>query len=135
MYKHTNLIGTFALLFSIVGFGQIKLPELISDGMVLQRDTKLNLWGWASAGESVELEFKGERYATRADDKGQWTLELEPQPAGGPHDMVFKGKNTITLEDILFGDVWIGAGQSNMVLPMERVKEKYPKTGRASCRE
>ena len=127
MKNRNYLIGTFTLLFSILGFGQIKLPELISDGMVLQRDARLTLWGWASAGESVELEFKGEQYVTKADDKGQWALELEPQAAGGPFDMVFKGNNTIELKDVLFGDVWVGAGQSNMVLPMERVKEKYPR--------
>ena len=120
------LIGVLALLSPQKGTSQIKLPELISDGMVLQRGTPLILWGQASPGEEVELGFKGKHYRTTTDAQGQWTLELEPQRAGGPYEMVFKGTNKITVRDLLFGDVWIGAGQSNMVLPMERVKEKYP---------
>lgn len=127
MHHRNVLMGLMILLFSLVGRAQISLPEPISDGVVLQRDTRLTLWGWASPGESVELEFKGERYVTQADDKGQWTLELEPQKAGGPHTMVFRGTNRIEVRDILFGDVWLAAGQSNMVLPMERVKERYPR--------
>ncbi len=105
---------------------EIRLPRLISDGVVLQRDTKVKLWGWASPGETVTLTLRDQKFRTKADKSGNWLILLPPQKAGGPYEMVFKGKNVITLKNILFGDVWICAGQSNMVIPMERVKEKYP---------
>ncbi|MDX2432126.1 MAG: sialate O-acetylesterase, partial [Bacteroides sp.] len=76
--------------------------------------------------EKVTLKFEGKKYKTTADDAGNWEILLPAQPAGGPHEMTLRGKNEIVLSDILFGDVWLCSGQSNMVLPMERVKEKYP---------
>jgi sialate O-acetylesterase len=115
------------LVFSITNiYAEIKLPVIISDGMVFQRDTKFSVYGWASPDERVSLQFKGKRYNTRADKSGSWSFELPPQKAGGPFDMVFKGENEITVNDILFGDVWLFSGQSNMTVMMERVKEKYP---------
>lgn len=113
-------------LFPFSGFSQIRLPKLVSDGLVLQRDTEVKLWGWSSPNEKIVLTFKNKKYRTTADAKGNWTVLLDPQPAGGPFQLSFKGKNEVTVQDVLFGDVWICAGQSNMVLPIERVKEKYP---------
>lgn len=114
-----------SLLLALTGAAQIKLPRLISDGMVLQRDRPVKIWGWASANETVELMFNEKKYTAQADDSGNWTILLPPQPAGGPVAMTFTGKNQLTVNDILFGDVWVCSGQSNMELPMERVKEKY----------
>jgi len=94
--------------------------------MVLQRDQNVKIWGWASAGEEVDLNFRDRAYSTTADDAGNWEIILPPQPAGGPDDMTLRGKNEIIVRDILVGDVWLCTGQSNMVLPTERVKEKYP---------
>ncbi len=107
-------------------FSQIKLPRLISDGMVLQRDKEIKIWGWASIGEEVTLEFNKQTFKTQADTSGKWSILLPPQKAGGPYNLILKGKNEIKLEDILFGDVWVCSGQSNMDIPMERVKERYP---------
>ncbi|HEY3401834.1 MAG TPA: sialate O-acetylesterase, partial [Ohtaekwangia sp.] len=106
--------------------GQIKLPRLISDGIVLQRDSKLNIWGWASPGESVNLTFNGNTLATLADDKGNWKIVLPAQAAGGPFEMTLKGKNEIVVHNILIGDVWICSGQSNMEQVFSRLKDKYP---------
>lgn len=106
-------------------FSQIKLPRLISNGIVLQRNEKVKIWGWASPKEKIKLEFKSKTYAAQADNTGNWTIMLPAQKAGGPYEMVFKASNEIIVKDILFGDVWICSGQSNMELPMERVKEKY----------
>ncbi|MDJ1472594.1 sialate O-acetylesterase [Xanthocytophaga flava] len=114
----------FLLLVTPI-FGQIRLPRLISDGLVLQRDKPVKLWGWASAGETITLTFKGKSYPTKADQTGNWQIQLPAQSAGGPFEMVFKGSNEVKIQDVLFGDVWICSGQSNMELPMERVKEKY----------
>ena len=121
--KWTLFIG---LLISFLGMGQIKLPQLISDGMILQREADIKIWGWASPYEKVSLSFKNKTYETVTDKNGDWAVELGPQKAGGPYEMVFTGKNRIVVKNVLFGDVWLGAGQSNMVTPMERVKEKYP---------
>src|SRR5690606_37408293 len=92
----------------------IKLPRLISDGAILQRNTELKLWGWASPGETVELVFKQQKYTTQADNSGNWAIMLPQQPAGGPYTLHFKATNEVVVNDVLFGDVWVCSGQSNM---------------------
>jgi sialate O-acetylesterase len=94
--------------------------------MVLQRDSKIKIWGWASRGEKVSMKFNGKSYKTKTGEDGKWTIQLPPMKAGGPFTMEIIASNKITVSDVLIGDVWICAGQSNMVIPMERVKEKYP---------
>ena len=124
MNKVLCLLATFFLL-SAPSFCQVTLPRLVSDGMILQRDTKTHVWGWASPDESVELTFRDSTYRTQADAEGSWAITLPAQAAGGPYEIQLSASNQITLRDILFGDVWVCSGQSNMELPMERVKEKY----------
>lgn len=104
----------------------VTLPVLVSNGMVLQRDNKLIIWGWASPLEKVQVRFNKKTLNTVSDSEGNWKVILPPMKAGGPYTMEVKGNNTITLTDILIGDVWFCSGQSNMVINMERVKEKYP---------
>lgn len=99
-------------------FSQVQLPRLIRDSMVLQRDQQVNIWGWASAGERVVVKFNGKQYKTKADATGNWKIHLPPTKAGGPYNMEISGKNKITLQNILFGDVWFCSGQSNMVHQM-----------------
>lgn len=118
-------LPALCFLIAIQANGQLKLPRLISDGAVLQRDVSLTIWGWASADENVSVTLNGKTYSTKADTDGNWKIALPPQQAGGPHELHFKGKNEITVSNVLFGDVWVCSGQSNMELPMERVKEKY----------
>ncbi|HRS31256.1 MAG TPA: sialate O-acetylesterase, partial [Bacilli bacterium] len=101
-------------------------PKLVSDGMILQRDTKLNIWGWAKSNEAIAIDFKGKTYRTVANADGEWKIILPEQKAGGPFEMQVKGeKEEITLHDILIGDVWFASGQSNMELPMRRVAPIY----------
>lgn len=114
------------------GTCQVTLPKLISDGVVFQRHTPTAIWGWAQAHEPVEVLFMGASYKTAADTAGSWHVMLPPQPAGGPHDLVVRGKNEIRISDILFGDVWVCSGQSNMELTMERVREKYAQVIKSS---
>ncbi|WP_338841001.1 sialate O-acetylesterase [Flavobacterium ginsenosidimutans] len=118
-----KIILAFLITFSINA--QIKLPRLISDGMILQRDTKVNIWGWASPKEKIELDFKGKKYNTTTAEDGKWSIQLPLQKAGGPYEMTLKASNTIVLKNILFGDVWLCSGQSNMELSMDRLKDKY----------
>jgi len=120
-----KIIVLFVLLFNLNGNAQIKLPRLISDGMILQRDVKLKIWGWASAKEKIQLEFNHKTYKVITGEDGKWMITLPSQKAGGPYEMTFKASNTITVKNILFGDVWVCSGQSNMELPMERLKDKY----------
>lgn len=105
--------------------GQIKLPRLISDGMVLQRDTQLKIWGWASENEVVNVEFAGQKAETRADATGAWEVELNPLAAGGPFAMTVRGKDTVRVNDILIGEVWVCSGQSNMEINMQRASPLY----------
>lgn len=97
---------------------EIRLPAVIGDAMVLQRDSKIRLWGWADPGEPVAIAFLGNSFKTRADRSGQWSVSLGPYPAGGPYEMSIVGKNSLKLSDILIGDVWLASGQSNMELPL-----------------
>lgn len=106
------------LLFASSSSAQIKLPQIIRDSMVLQRNIKINIWGWASKGEKVSVKFNNKLYKTITDNDGKWMLQLAPMKAGGPYIMELSGKNKITLHDILIGDVWLCAGQSNMVHQM-----------------
>jgi len=118
------LIFISALLCSAV-YSQIKLPRLISDGMILQRDIPVKIWGWAAPNEKVELSFNKKKFEATASQDGNWVITLPAQKAGGPFEMTLSASNTITLKDVLFGDVWLCSGQSNMELPMDRVKDKY----------
>jgi sialate O-acetylesterase len=93
--------------------------------MVLQRDTKLKIWGWASKNEKVTVRFAGRNFSTKAGTDGKWFVWLPPMKAGGPFEMTIRASNTITLKNILMGDVWFCSGQSNMVHYMELHKERY----------
>lgn len=94
---------------------QVKLPQIVRDSMILQRDTKINIWGWAAAGEKVTVSFNGTSVKTKTDTDSKWKIVLPPMKAGGPYTMTVSGKNKIALKDILIGDVWFCSGQSNMV--------------------
>ena len=120
-----KIIILITLFIGIIANSQIRLPRLISDGMVLQRDTKIKIWGWASPNEKIELEFINKKYKTVATKDGKWIIILPTQKPGGPYEMTFKASNTVKVKNILFGDVWVCSGQSNMELPMNRLKDKY----------
>jgi sialate O-acetylesterase len=106
--------------------GQVRLPRLVSNGMVLQRDAPVRIWGWAKAGEAVSVVFQGKTYRTTTGADGQWRVQLPAMKAGGPYELKIDASNHLVLQDVLLGDVWYCAGQSNMELPMRRVRDKYP---------
>lgn len=110
-----NGLLILALLVFFTSEAQIRLPRLIRDSMILQRDSKVKIWGWASPNEKVTVSFNKKTYRSKADTQGNWYLFLPPVKAGGPYQLEISGKNKITLKDILFGDVWFCSGQSNMV--------------------
>ncbi|WP_368411299.1 sialate O-acetylesterase [Paludisphaera mucosa] len=92
----------------------VKLPAIFGDHMVLQRSLPLNVWGWAEPGEDVTVKFHGQTRTTKGGGDGKWSVVLEPVAAGGPFEMVVSGKNTVTFNDVLVGEVWVCSGQSNM---------------------
>lgn len=122
--KNLTLIAIL-IGISINAIANIRLPKLISDGMVLQRDVPVNIWGWADAGEIIVIRFNQGQYQVVADHNGNWNVQLDKLGAGGPYKMVLLGKNRIEINDIWMGDVWVCSGQSNMELNMQRAAPLY----------
>ena len=102
---------------------KVRLPRLVSDRMVLQRDTELDIWGWADPGEKVTVRFQGRHYDTETGVDGCWHVLLPPQQAGGPFVLEV---NEIVIRDVLVGDVWLCSGQSNQETPIARLTDKFP---------
>ncbi len=100
---------------SSVASADVRLPKIFSNHMLLQRGLKAPVWGWADAGEEVSVQFAGQTKTTIADTDGNWSVRLASLEASGEgRTLIVKGKNTVTLNDVLVGDVWICSGQSNM---------------------
>ncbi len=115
-----KLLVKFLFLMSVFclenGYAAVKLPSILSDGMVLQQNTDVKLWGWADAGEKITIKTSWLRqvvYAT-ANAEGKWIATVKTTEAGGPYMIEIEGTNKITLKNILLGEVWICSGQSNM---------------------
>ncbi len=129
--KNTRLYISFIwiilFIIQVPSVAQIKLPSLVSDGMILQRGEKVKVWGWASPGEKVTVNFLNKTYKATTDENGNWQLVLDELKAGGPYEMELKASNSITLHNILIGDVWVCSGQSNMTHYFGRHRERYAK--------
>jgi sialate O-acetylesterase len=115
----------FALLASIAACAQtatadVKLPGVFSDHMVLQADLAAPVFGKAAPEEAVTVEIGDQKKTVTADKDGNWIVKLDPLKAGGPFALKISGKNTITIKDVLVGEVWIASGQSNMRFPLNR---------------
>jgi sialate O-acetylesterase len=125
--KSKNIAGILfaVLVVSSSVMSQVRLPRLISDGMVLQRDADVRIWGWASKGEKVSVRFVGSSSTTTASDNGEWSVVLAKQRAGGPYQMQIIASNSVTISDVMIGDVWVCSGQSNMELSMTRAQPLY----------
>jgi sialate O-acetylesterase len=107
-------ISLVLFLLPAVGRADVKPMSLFSDNMVLQRDVPLAVWGTAAAGEEVAVALAGAKARATADAQGRWMAKLPPQKAGGPFEMTIIGKNTVTIKNVLVGEVWLASGQSNM---------------------
>lgn len=121
------------LLFACgLAHASMELPLIFSDGMVLQRDRPIPVWGMADAGSRIRVEFDGKTVETRADASGRWTLTLPPHAAGGPYRMrVVDAGASRELRDILIGDVWLASGQSNMEWTLSRAANGAAEVARA----
>ncbi|MEI8383072.1 MAG: sialate O-acetylesterase [Planctomycetota bacterium] len=111
-----NVIAGMVVAGSLCGAARadVKLPKVIADHMVLQQKLPIPLWGTAEPGEVVTVSIGDNTATATADAKGKWSVKLKEMTAGGPHELVVKGKNEIKLTDVLIGEVWVASGQSNM---------------------
>lgn len=109
-----GFLGIFFLFTGTQVSAKIKLSASIGSNMVLQRDIPIAIWGQADKRERITIFFHGDTVKVRADKKGTWTATLGTYAAGGPFEMRLAGKDTLTLHNILVGDIWICSGQSNM---------------------
>ncbi len=120
---------------AVPAMADVRLPAVVTDNMVLQRDMAAPIWGWADAGEQVTVSIQGQSKKAQPDASGKWLVRLDPLPVGGPHTMTVSGKNSITIQNILVGEVWLCSGQSNMQMTVaasnnseaEIAAAKFPK--------
>lgn len=112
----------------------VRVPALFGDHMVLQRDQANPIWGWADEGEVVTISIASQRHTARTKSDGRWKVKLDSLPAGGPHTLQILGKNSLSFEDVLVGEVWVCSGQSNMQwavnssndADLEKLTAKFP---------
>jgi sialate O-acetylesterase len=117
--KKTIVFLSACIFFSTAALASITLPKIFGDNMVLQRNKPINVWGFARAGEKVTVQFNTQTKTTKAGKDGKWIVVLSPENAGGPFQLLIKGKNQLTVQNILVGEVWVCSGQSNMEMPIE----------------
>ncbi|MGD2094984.1 MAG: hypothetical protein PVH77_08265 [Phycisphaerales bacterium] len=120
--KILTVFGILLLINTSAVLADVKLPAVISNNMVLQQDMKVPIWGWAEPGEEVmvNVSWHSMKWAVTADKNGKWKFKMNPPQAGGPYEMTISGRNTIKLENIMVGEVWVCSGQSNMEWPVAR---------------
>jgi len=119
--KLTFLSLSFLLLCSFNLLSQVTLPKILGHNMVLQQLKEVPVWGTASPGEKISVDFAGQNKKTVADNSGKWSVKLSPMKASfTPREMTIKGSNTIVLKNILVGEVWLCSGQSNMEFAMRK---------------
>ncbi len=116
MNKLKTLFVLCLLAASIPSFAKVRLPSVLASGMILQQQSVVNIWGWATPGEKITLtaNWLVERPYIVAGISGKWLIRIPTGMAGGPHSLKVEGENRIVLTDILFGEVWVCSGQSNM---------------------
>ena len=127
-----KFIGYFVLIIGILlivaGCGpkvdRLEVSKLFSDGMVLQRESPIRVWGWGTPRAKVKVSFNGQITKTVVEQDGKWKTELASQDAGGPYEMtVNSGPKSITIGDVLVGEVWLASGQSNMQMTVDRCND------------
>ena len=116
------LLILYVLISSIAVSADVRLPAVISDNMVLQQQMNVSVWGWAALGENVTVtvSWDGSSVSTKADTDGRWQVKVKTPKASGPYTLTIKGQNTIKLDNILIGEVWICSGQSNMEMGLQQ---------------
>ena len=121
----TLLTTSTPLLITLSAVADVKLPAIINSQMILQQGKKAPIWGFADKGEKISVSFAGQTQETTANANGKWMVKLDPlKVSAQPQVMIIKGNNTITLDDVLVGEVWIASGQSNMEFSIAAITRK-----------
>ncbi|HEV8543538.1 MAG TPA: sialate O-acetylesterase, partial [Verrucomicrobiae bacterium] len=110
------------LLSALWSCADVRVPHVFSDNMVLQRDQPIAVWGSAGEGEEITVRLNNSEAKTEARN-GKWKVNLPKQKAGGPHELIVRGKNELRFQNVLVGEVWICSGQSNMEWPLRAAFE------------
>lgn len=130
----------FCLFTFVIAKADIRLPAILSNNMVLQQNSKVKLWGWGDPTEKVVVttSWNNKKDSVNTDENAKWVLEIQTPTAGGPYSITIKGNNTIELQNVLIGEVWIGSGQSNMEMNyywgMPQMKEDFPTAANKNIR-
>jgi sialate O-acetylesterase len=122
MMKKLTFLWIAALACSLQLNAKVTMPQLFQNGMVLQRNKPIPVWGKADAGEAVVVTLNKKKVETTADSEGRWRVDLPKMKAGGPFELQV---NDVTISDVLIGDVWLLSGQSNIDVTIERVYPNY----------
>ena len=135
LIRNKTILSTVVLAIATATQADPKLPAIFGDHMVLQQKQKNPVWGWADPGEKLTVVIGRQNHSATADKNGNWQVKLTPLNAGGPYQLVVHGKSTVTLTDVLVGEVWVCSGQSNMKFAvqsandpdLESMTAKFPK--------
>ncbi len=121
-----TLLFIAGLLLALNVSAEVRLPSVLGDNMVLQRNTEARLWGTADPGARVRVKtsWNGAKYAVRADENGVWSLKVATGDAGGPYEIRISDGKELVLKNILLGEVWVCCGQSNMEMPVRGFGEQ-----------
>ena len=113
-----------SFLIALYAQAQVKLGSLFTDNMVLQQKSGVPVWGWSTAGKSVNVStsWNGKSYSARADASGKWMVKVATPSAGGPYELTISDGKAVKLKNVMIGEVWICGGQSNMEMPMKGFK-------------
>mgnify|MGYP000849341115 CR=1 FL=1 len=127
--KQLLLVSWLLSLSAILGLPEVKadvrMPLIFGNHMVLQQDTRITIWGWADAGENIEVLFAGQKVRTTANADGTWQVKLKPVKTKKKGEtLTITGKNKLVYSDVLVGDVWVASGQSNMEWGI-KVRKEY----------
>lgn len=112
------LLCAAAAVTALPATADVRLPKIFTDNMMLQRDLPVHVWGWADAGEAVGVTLAGSSAKTTTAASGMWSLELPAVKSGENLELTIQGKNTLTLKNVLIGDIWVCSGQSNMEMAL-----------------
>ena len=114
------LLPCLLLVLSATARAAVRLPHVLSDHAVLQRNRPIHVWGWATPAAKLAVTFHNQSVAAVADELGKWSAYLAPESAGGPYTLTVSGDGpAVTVTDLLVGDLWIASGQSNMEIPLD----------------
>jgi sialate O-acetylesterase len=106
----------FSLTVSLSAWADVRLPAVIGNHMVMQQKSEVTLWGWSEPAEKIQIKTTWDTttYHTKGTSGAKWSVKIKTPAAGGPYQITIKGGNTIVLDDVLIGEVWVCSGQSNM---------------------